>query len=412
MIIPVILNLKGNLEMNLSARLGTAANLGDLDNADSRRQLILGNLTLLQVQAAVVSFVAACVSFLLGRFMPQGSSVPTPSEGTNSTIPGNNTTLERELGYLFARSLLEMRKPRPSTPIGGNKISKPAEFIMVASTAMCTTALSSVVLGSFMCFLIVMCRRFGLDPDNIAPPVAGCLGDLVTLSILGLVATLHVSIVNTIIPLILVILLSLAAIGWVVVARRNTYVKDLLIQGWSPLFAAMIISSGTGLVLDTFVSRYTGFALIAVVITGLPGSVGSIFVSRLSTALHSAGTYRLPSLVDHAPHPKPRLVLMTLLVVSLPIQIVFLSVVYMFGWLHLSIVFAALEVMFFCITVLISLFLAQSATNILWSYNLDPDMYAMPLHSALMDLVGQSLLVACYELASLLGSKVRSRPAT
>lgn len=124
---------------------------------------------------------------------------------------------------------------------------------------------------------------------------------------------------------------------------------------------------------------------------------------------------------------------MTLLVVSLPIQIVFLSVVYMFGWLHLSIVFAALEVMFFCITVsfqditwhhaylfakhthlqvLISLFLAQSATNILWSYNLDPDMYAMPLHSALMDLVGQSLLVACYELASLLGSKVRSRPAT
>ncbi|KAF9821667.1 hypothetical protein IEO21_00513 [Rhodonia placenta] len=305
-----------------------------------------------------------------------------------------------------------MRKPRPSTPIGGNKISKPAEFIMVASTAMCTTALSSVVLGSFMCFLIVMCRRFGLDPDNIAPPVAGCLGDLVTLSILGLVATLHVSIVNTIIPLILVILLSLAAIGWVVVARRNTYVKDLLIQGWSPLFAAMIISSGTGLVLDTFVSRYTGFALIAVVITGLPGSVGSIFVSRLSTALHSAGTYRLPSLVDHAPHPKPRLVLMTLLVVSLPIQIVFLSVVYMFGWLHLSIVFAALEVMFFCITVLISLFLAQSATNILWSYNLDPDMYAMPLHSALMDLVGQSLLVACYELASLLGSKVRSRPAT
>lgn len=138
MIIPVILNLKGNLEMNLSARLGTAANLGDLDNADSRRQLILGNLTLLQVQAAVVSFVAACVSFLLGRFMPQGSSVPTPSEGTNSTIPGNNTTLERELGYLFARSLLEMRKPRPSTPIGGNKISKPAECVSCRSSVNAT----------------------------------------------------------------------------------------------------------------------------------------------------------------------------------------------------------------------------------------------------------------------------------
>ena len=31
-IIPVILNLKGNLEMNLSARLGTAANTGLLDD--------------------------------------------------------------------------------------------------------------------------------------------------------------------------------------------------------------------------------------------------------------------------------------------------------------------------------------------------------------------------------------------
>lgn len=32
MIIPVVLNLKGNLEMNLSARLGTAANTGLLDD--------------------------------------------------------------------------------------------------------------------------------------------------------------------------------------------------------------------------------------------------------------------------------------------------------------------------------------------------------------------------------------------
>ena len=76
MIIPVMLNLKGNLEMNLSARLGTAANMGDLDEPSARRSLILGNLALLQVQASVVSFVAACFSFLLSIIIPDESSSP------------------------------------------------------------------------------------------------------------------------------------------------------------------------------------------------------------------------------------------------------------------------------------------------------------------------------------------------
>ena len=78
MIIPVMLNLKGNLEMNLSARLGTAANMGDLDEPSARRSLILGNLALLQVQASVVSFIAACFSFLLSTIIPDESTSSTP----------------------------------------------------------------------------------------------------------------------------------------------------------------------------------------------------------------------------------------------------------------------------------------------------------------------------------------------
>ena len=45
-----------------------------------------------------------------------------------------------------------------------------------------------------------------------------------------------------------------------------------------------------------------------------------------------------------------------------------------------------------------SLLLARFLTNYLWSKKLDPDMYALPIHSALMDLVGQLLLVLCFEL--------------
>lgn len=83
-IIPVVMNLKGNLEMNLSARLATAANVGDLDDPAVRRSMILGNLSLLQVQATVVSFVAACIALLIGLALPR--IIPDPSSATDLPV--------------------------------------------------------------------------------------------------------------------------------------------------------------------------------------------------------------------------------------------------------------------------------------------------------------------------------------
>lgn len=157
---------------------------------------------------------------------------------------------------------------------------------MVAASSMLSTCIASIILGSFMCFLVVLCRRYGRDPgsyhhcslfssqsdrissDNIAPPVASFLGDLVTLSLLGGVSSILINFVNTILPLIIAILLTCSAVACAVVVRGNSMVKDLIWQGWTPLFGAMVISSGTGIVLDTFASRYPGFPLLAVVISG------------------------------------------------------------------------------------------------------------------------------------------------
>ena len=114
MIIPVVLNLKGNLEMNLSARLGTAANIGELDKPSLRRSLILGNLTLLQVQATVVSFVAALVAFALARVMPNPAMEEVLSLSFDEEDPSRS-------GFtIFTRHLLntrthQPRRPRPST---------------------------------------------------------------------------------------------------------------------------------------------------------------------------------------------------------------------------------------------------------------------------------------------------------
>lgn len=59
--------------------------------------------------------------------------------------------------------------------------------------------------------------------------------------------------------------------------------------------------------------------------------------------------------------------------------------------------------------VLASLIIARYLTNWLWSKNRDPDMYALPIHSALMDLIGQLLLVLCFEIVSLLGGHVTQK---
>ena len=131
----------------------------------------------------------------------------------------------------------------------------------------------------------------------------------------------------------------------------------------------MIISSGTGIVLDVFVSRYEGFAVLAVVIsgtylfslvklnpnpiTGLPGAAGSIFVSRLSTSLHATAVAlshpSAPATVRKDHEPSPGLVMLALLLITLPVEIIFLGILDGLQWLKLPILFVALRLCFFVV---------------------------------------------------------------
>lgn len=112
-IVPVILNLKGNIEMNLSARLGTASNMGDLDIPSVRNALIIGNLALLQVQAVVVSFIAACFTFLLGLIIPGVGEEPSDPLPTHTRDPF------RHYYQRIAGQGHSLRRPRPTPPPPG-----------------------------------------------------------------------------------------------------------------------------------------------------------------------------------------------------------------------------------------------------------------------------------------------------
>lgn len=111
------------------------------------------------------------------------------------------------------------------------------------------------------------------------------------------------SILSTVLVIVMVVLLpGAAALVW-----TNRSVKQLLFTGWTPIMCAMVISrsvqflfvseclwhdtechrcSLSGVVFENFVDSYKGLALLIPVLNGLTGNIGSIYASRISTALH------------------------------------------------------------------------------------------------------------------------------
>jgi solute carrier family 41 len=345
--------------MNLSARLSTAANIGDLDNRLVRKTLIFGNLSLLQVQAILVSAVAAVLSFVLGILMG-------PTSEPKDDSPAKTITLH------LLKMTLSRRRPKyypPQSPTRGGV----REFFVVLITALFSASASSLVLGSFMCGLVLLCRKLQLNPDNIAPPVASALGDLLTLTLLGLISSAVYPMSNGVLIVVLLLLVTTFLLC-LVTTLRNPLVRPLIAQGWTPLFGAMAISSGAGIVLDKYVSLYDSFGMLSIVVGGIPGSVGSIYISRLSTTLHAthdeprtpvttsrgdqSPRVRSSSVVSHGSinevaksDARPFVTAMALFLVTLPIFIVFLVISYAVGWLTLPVLFVLFFSFFFCATV-------------------------------------------------------------
>jgi len=356
-LVPILLNLKGNLEMNLAARFSTSANIGELDLRQTRKSLVMGNMALLQVQALLVSLLAGIVAFILG-LMSRTGLADSPSTLTGHDLSAYGV----ERGGYF-------------------------ECVMVLCASMIAASASSAVVGAFMCSLVVMSRFLKINPDNLATPLAASLGDLLALTILAIVARAGAEIMGTLwSTFILIGLLGFVAAN-VWFTLRNAYVQELIWAGWIPLLLALAVSSGTGLVLQAYVNEFRGFGLIAQVVTGVAGNVAAIFVSRISTALHGAKEERY------------LLTASTLFCISTPILIAFLAFIGLTGQVNIGFAFATSYTLLSLAIMAVSLVIAYYLTFWLWSRDYDPDINALPLLSAAIDLVGQILLVGAFFLA-------------
>ncbi|RKP07829.1 hypothetical protein THASP1DRAFT_16510, partial [Thamnocephalis sphaerospora] len=337
-LVPVLLGLKGNLEMNLASRMSTAANMGDLDSPTLQRQLVLGNLALLQVQALTISCLAGLVSFLLGM-ATQGTSHLT-----------------------FHQSML------------------------VITSAMICASFSSVLLGLCMCCLCIVCRRRGINPDNVATPIAASFGDLVTLAVLATISSWLLPIMDTVAPAIFFALMVAVIPVYVWLVRRNDLVRDTLPNGWVPIILAMAISSLAGLVLERYIERYAGMAVLVPVLNGVSGNLASVFASRISTALHAR---------RHEHYMRVGAVLFLL---NLPVQWPFLGFVRALHLGHGSVTWTMFGAYTAASMLLVAglLVAAKWITLALWRRSLDPDNYALPYITAIGDVAGTIALVLVF----------------
>ena len=422
-LVPIMLNLKGNLEMNLSLRMATAANIGEIDNCRTRQLIVSGNMWLLQVQALIVASVAGILSFGLGAKESHGNQPDLTMRGpVHAGKPILDKTARLRDGYF--------------------------EFALVLAVSQLAASMSSAVQGSFICALVVWARKSGFDPDNMVIPIAGSLGDLCTLTLLGLIGAGLLYFEGTGIATLLFLGLITLCVVFMLATLRNVYVRELLACGWAPLFVATGLSSLAGVILEKNASQYPGYPLLAPIVAGMPSIAAAVHTSRLTSSLH-AHTFRAntrpahPSymplqeqVIEDSTSPPQRLdpaspfhlvwwkqfgsqlvdslqpqidewtTPITIILNVVLIQAIFMLILRGIGSLQFGVMFYMCVIVLVSILSVFALFFAHTLCLFLWYWDYDPDTTCMPFTTAIVDVCAQLILLLAYKMAQTLGDRI------
>ncbi|XP_055844917.1 solute carrier family 41 member 1 isoform X2 [Episyrphus balteatus] len=358
-LVPALLGLKGNLDMCLASRLSTQSNLGNMALRKEIIKMIVGNIALVQVQATVASFLVSLFAISVGAAM----------DGK----------------FDFTHTML-----------------------LIASS-MFTATSSCFVLDFVLVAVVLLSKKFRLNPDNLATPLAASIGDVVSISVLSFIASLLYDHLDThlwITFAVIAVYLCLLPI-WVVIVYKNKYTRPILTNGWIPVLSALCISGFGGLVLDASVDVFYGFVVFQPIINGIGGNLVSVQASKISTMLHQssiigiipphAKIFEWPwrAIFKGVPYARSARILLAL---SVPGQICF---IFAADYIHMSestitLTFVLAYLCASIVQVSLLLYLAHIIIHAMWKWKIDPDNSAIPYLTALGDLFGSSFLALAF----------------
>lgn len=358
---PGLTGLKGNLDMCLASRLSTQCNLGNMKCRKEITKMIIGNISLVQVQAIIAANIAA----------------------------------------LFAVSVSAIKN--------GEFFWQDA--LLLSCATVLTATISCFTLDFLLIAVIFLSRKLKLNPDNVATPLAASIGDVVSLMVLSTSASLLYEIHDThtivLIGIVLTYLLVFLPF-WVFIVIRNEYTRPILTSGWTPVLVALAISSTGGLVLDEAVGEFSGFEVFSPIINGIGGNLVSVQASRISTMLHQTS---IRGVIP--PHTKqwvapwtalikgvlPAKTARILIMMAVPGHIVYVFLVdllYNKGISTLEPIFVITYLSVGLIQIMCLLYIAHIMIHIMWRLGHDPDSGAIPYLTALGDLFGSTLLLLAF----------------
>jgi len=289
-------------------------------------------------------------------------------------------------------------------------------LVMCASSVV-TASAASFILGIVMVCVIAVSRRYSVNPDNVATPIAAALGDFVTLSLLAVVAT-FLNDASTFVAVFILLCYVVIAPFCFERAKRNVNTCDILNTGWTPVLSAMIISSMGGKILNKAITTYPDIAVFQPVINGVAGNLVGIQASRISTELHrTAKLGNLPSDITKCNLINPLTTFSTsccspsvmlasnataacvLILLVIPGHLIFnLAIGLSQGFAILSQQFLILYLVAAILQVGSLLHIANIMVHSMWGRGVDPDNSAIPYLTALGDLLGGAFLAAVFQI--------------